>query len=87
MGATVLFPAECPDDLLVAVIKKTQEVLSVKDISKEGDKIAEELKKFMDETFEPFWHIFFGKNFGCHSIHIKNRFLYFIIDKTAFLMY
>jgi hypothetical protein len=39
MGAKVLFPAECPDDVLVAVIKKTQEVLSVKDLSKEGDKV------------------------------------------------
>ena len=40
MCAKVLFPAECPDDLLVAVIKKTQEVLAVKDISKEGDKVT-----------------------------------------------
>jgi len=39
MGAKLFFPAECPDDLLVAVIKKTQEVLAVKDVSKEGDKV------------------------------------------------
>ena len=41
----------------------------------------------MDEKFEPYWHVFFGKNFGAHAIHIKNRFIYFIIDKIAFLMY
>jgi len=39
MGAKLLYPYECPDDLLVAVIKKTQEVLAVKDVSKEGDKV------------------------------------------------
>ena len=42
----------------------------------------------MDERFDPYWHVFFGKNFGCHSIHVKNRFLYFMTeDKMAFLMY
>jgi len=28
-------------------------------------KIAEYLKKYMDDKFEPYWHVFFGKNFGC----------------------
>ena len=41
----------------------------------------------MDKEWEPFWHVFFGKNFGSHAVHIKSRFIYFIIDKVAFMMY
>ena len=49
--------------------------------------MAEHLKKYMDSKFEPHWHIFFGKNFGCHSIHEKRRFIHFYIDKVAYLYY
>ncbi|CAD8056195.1 unnamed protein product [Paramecium sonneborni] len=44
-------------------------------------------KKYLDTNFEPYWLVFFGKNFGCHSIHEKRRFIYFYIDKIAYLFY
>ena len=49
--------------------------------------MAEQIKKYLDKNFEPYWHVFFGKNFGAHSIHEKRRFIYFYIDKTAYLYY
>ena len=42
--------------------------------------MAEHLKKYLDTNFEPAWHVFFFKNFGCHAIHEKKRFIYFKID-------
>ncbi len=43
----------------------------------------------MDEKWEPSWHVFLGKAFGCHSVHEKNRFVYFTFDynKISFLIY
>lgn len=41
----------------------------------------------MDKTWEPYWHVFFGKNFGAHLTHEKRRFIFFYIEKDAFLFY
>ena len=43
----------------------------------------------MDKKWEPSWHVFLGKSFGCHSVHEKNRFVYFTFEasKISFLIY
>ena len=43
----------------------------------------------MDEKWEPYWHVFLGKSFGCHSVHERNRFVYFTFEpsKISFLIY
>eukprot|EP01016_Furgasonia_blochmanni_P012510 TRINITY_DN161_c0_g2_i1.p2 TRINITY_DN161_c0_g2~~TRINITY_DN161_c0_g2_i1.p2 ORF type:complete len:126 (-),score=21.17 TRINITY_DN161_c0_g2_i1:166-543(-) len=87
MGARVLWPPDCPDDVVEAAIMETHNALRQYDIAKDGQTIAEHLKKFMDRKFEPYWHVFFGRNFGCYAIFEKRRFLYFYIDKNAFLFY
>jgi ribosomal protein L11 methyltransferase len=28
----------------------------------------------MDSKWEPSWHVFLGKSFGCHAVHEKNNF-------------
>ncbi|CAD8097869.1 unnamed protein product [Paramecium sonneborni] len=86
LGARVLWPPDCPDDILEGAINETQNCLKTYE-AKDGQKMAEQLKKYLDSNFEPYWHVFFGKNFGCHSIHEKRRFIYFYIDKTAYLFY
>ncbi|MCL4127215.1 UNVERIFIED_CONTAM: hypothetical protein GTU68_004237, partial [Idotea baltica] len=48
---------------------------------------AEHLKKYLDTNYEQYWHVFLGNNFGCHSVHEKNRFMYFYYKKIAFLIY
>jgi len=50
-------------------------------------KVAGHLKKWLDDTYEPYWHVIFGRNFGTYVVHEKSRFLYFYIEKDAFLMY
>ena len=42
--------------------------------------IASIVKKHMDERWEPFWHVFLGKSFGCHAVHERNRFVYFSFE-------
>ena len=42
--------------------------------------IANIVKKHMDETWEPYWHVFLGKSFGCHAVHERNRFVYFSFE-------
>lgn len=51
--------------------------------------IAEIVKKHMDERWEPYWHVFLGKSFGCHAVHEHNRFVYFSFEqsKISFLIY
>ena len=52
-------------------------------------KIAKIVKAHMDEKWEPSWHVFLGKSFGCHAVHEKNRFVYFTFEhnKISFLIY
>ncbi len=54
-----------------------------------NSQIAKKVKKHMDEKWEPYWHVFLGKSFGCHSVHERNRFVYFTFEpsKISFLIY
>jgi len=88
-GAKVEWPADMPDDMLedsIAIAKKT---LDEHDFETDGVEIAKKVKKYMDEKWEPYWHVFLGKSFGCHSVHERNRFVYFTFEpsKISFLIY
>ena len=50
-------------------------------------KIVEKLKVWMDENFEPNWHVFSGTNFGSLVTHEKRHYIFFYIEKVAFLCY
>ena len=43
----------------------------------------------MDENYEPYWHVFMGKSFGCHAVHERNRFAYLTFEerKLSMLVY
>jgi len=45
------------------------------DFSKE-EKIAEEIKKFMDGKFAPSWNVIVGKNFGSHVVTMTKSYLF-----------
>ena len=88
-GAKVLWPADMPDDMLEDCIVVSKQSLESHDFETEGVEVAKEVKKHMDEKWEPNWHVFLGKAFGCHAIHEKNRFVYFTFEpsKISFLVY
>ena len=88
-GAQVLWPADMPDDMLEYAINISKNTLEGKDFEAEGVDIAREIKEAMDTKWEPSWHVFLGKAFGCHAVHEKNRFVYFTFEqsKISFLIY
>lgn len=79
-GAKVDWPADMPDDMLEDAILTAKEALETHDFEEQGVEIASKVKKHMDEKWEPHWHVFLGKSFGCHAVHERNRFVYFSFE-------
>ena len=69
-----------PDDMLEDAIQVAGKALSEYDFESQGVDIAKTVKKHMDDRWEPYWHVFLGKSFGCHAVHEKNRFVYFTFE-------
>mmetsp|Transcript_46539 Transcript_46539/g.131571 ORF Transcript_46539/g.131571 Transcript_46539/m.131571 type:complete len:117 (-) Transcript_46539:131-481(-) len=96
-GARILWPPDIPDNMLEDAVKtamaavdefgKTEKEGAHGLSEKEVPKIAEKIKKHFDEQWMPYWHVTVGKNFGCHAVHEKQRFLYFYIEQFAFMIY
>ncbi len=86
-NARVLWPPDCPDDILDIIIAKAGRLLSEFDIDVKGVVIAEKLKKYMDDHYGSSWHVICGRHFGCYSIYESGRFVFFYLDNVAFLLY
>ena len=88
-GAQVLWPPDIPDDILEDVVTVATEALEGKNFEEEGVEVARIVKQHMDEKWEPYWHVFLGKSFGCHAVHEKKRFVYFTFEESniSFLIY
>ena len=87
-GAQVLWPPDIPDDILEDVVTIAAETLSSRSFE-EGVDVAKIVKQHLDEKWEPYWHVFMGKSFGCHAVHEKKRFVYFTFEESniSFLIY
>mmetsp|Transcript_22136 Transcript_22136/g.35462 ORF Transcript_22136/g.35462 Transcript_22136/m.35462 type:complete len:107 (-) Transcript_22136:87-407(-) len=86
-GAKILWPPDVPDDTLEDAVKCAKEAMDEFHVEREGMKVAEKIKKHFDEKWGPYWHITVGKNFGCHLVYEKQRFVYFYMGQFAFLFY
>mmetsp|Transcript_19802 Transcript_19802/g.56686 ORF Transcript_19802/g.56686 Transcript_19802/m.56686 type:complete len:107 (+) Transcript_19802:104-424(+) len=87
-GARILWPPDVPDNICEDAVKSAHAALEqCGKQERECMKVAETLKKHFDEAYGPYWHVTVGKNFGCHAVHEKQRFIYFYIDLFAFLIY
>mmetsp|Transcript_22209 Transcript_22209/g.24682 ORF Transcript_22209/g.24682 Transcript_22209/m.24682 type:complete len:105 (+) Transcript_22209:42-356(+) len=87
-GAQVLWPPDIPDDILEDAVTVAAEALSSRSFE-EGVEVARIVKQHLDEKWEPYWHVFLGKSFGCHAVHEKKRFVYFTFEESniSFLIY
>eukprot|EP00438_Fugacium_kawagutii_P029715 Skav204900 [mRNA] locus=scaffold1926:213938:222045:+ [translate_table: standard] len=75
-GAKILWPADMPDDMLEDAVKVSVEALETHGRNeREGTTIAQKIKQHFDENHKPYWHVTVGKNFGCHAVHEKQRFV------------
>ena len=85
-GAKVLWPPECPDDVLEFSISEAQELMKTytanAQTTEAGLEGAEKLKKSMDERFEGKWHVIFGTHFGAHFFFF---FFFFLFMKGSFI--
>mmetsp|Transcript_47069 Transcript_47069/g.84816 ORF Transcript_47069/g.84816 Transcript_47069/m.84816 type:complete len:108 (+) Transcript_47069:59-382(+) len=87
-GARILWPPDMPDDMLEMAVKTSQEALQEFGRNEaEGTKISEKIKKTLEKEYSPYWHVTVGRNFGCHAVHEKQRFVYFYVDPFAFMIY
>ena len=68
-GAQVNWPPDMPDHMLESVINIAKDQLAQHEFEQEGVEIAKNIKQHMDTNFEPYWHVFLGKNFGCQAVH------------------
>lgn len=85
--ARVLWPPDMPDDMLEDAVKTAKELKNKHDIEKDGEKVAREIKQHFDQKWNPYWHVVVGKGFGSHCTHESRRFVYFYLDKYAFMIY
>jgi dynein light chain LC8-type len=51
------------------------------------DKIAENIKKYMDQHFGPPWHCAVGKDFGSNVTYKNRHFLYLYVANKAIMIY
>ena len=86
-NAKVMFPYECPEDMLDFAIFESKVAKSSHDIDTNGLEISKYIKQRMDEKYEPYWHVVCGRNFGCYAVYNTKNFIYFYLDNIAFLIY
>ena len=86
--ALVMWPPDIPDDILEDAVTISAVAIYGKSFE-ERVEIARIIKQHLDEEWEPYWHVFLGKSFGCHAVHEKRRFMYFTFEENniSFLIY
>jgi len=87
-GAKVKTPVDMRDDMLKDAIVATTAALSAcENFEATGDEVVAELKKYMDKTWMPNWHVVIGRNFGSFVTHETRSFLYFYYQEKAVMIY
>ena len=86
-GALVESPCDMPDDILRDVVELAKQAATKFDVDKDGALAAEYIKTRLDETHAPHWHVIIGNGFGCYAVHESRRFVYFQLNKRAYLVY
>lgn len=65
-------------------IHKTIEV--VKEFTTERD-IAQRIKEYFDQTYQPAWHCIVGKAFGSFVTHETKSFIFFTVNEYTILLW
>ena len=86
-GALVRLPIDMADDMLSAIVAISVKCGTEFDLDKQGQSAAEYIKRKLDERFAPHWHVTIGNSFGSYVIHEGKKFVYFYLNKRAFLIY
>ncbi|XP_069789088.1 dynein light chain 2, cytoplasmic-like [Narcine bancroftii] len=49
--------------------------------------IASYMKREFDTKYDPAWHCFVGRKFGCYVTHKSKHFIYFYLGQLAILLF
>ncbi|KAL7065609.1 hypothetical protein AAHC03_025442 [Spirometra sp. Aus1] len=80
----VIKAVEMPNDMQNEVFEVTQTALQRCSLEKD---IAGYIKKAFDSKYGKNWQCITGKHFGSFVTHEKDRFIYFYIGNSAFLLF
>merc|ERR1711988_353124 len=71
-------PQEMPDSMAKFVIDATHKAFEDHaDFDKDGPTIAADIRKAMEDKYEPCWQVVLGRNFGSHVTYQSNHFINF----------
>merc|ERR1711990_328557 len=77
-GVKIREPQEMSDVMAKFVIDTTEEAFKEHtDFDKDGAVIATQIRKALEEKFEPCWQVVLGRNFGSHVTYQSNHFMNF----------
>lgn len=80
----MLKASDLPEKLQTEVFDISKKALEAYSIEKD---ICAYIKKELDSMLGPTWHVVVGKSFGSYVTHEQGFFIYFYIDKLAFLIF
>lgn len=80
----VIKNVDMAEDMQKETVDIAVEALQAHQLEKD---IAAKIKRDMDTKFTPTWHVVVGKNFGSFVTHETKHFIYFYVDKMAFLIW
>merc|ERR1712054_30660 len=77
-GVKIREPQEMPDIMAKFVIDTTEQSFAEHtDFDRDGGTIATEIRKALEEKYEPCWQVVLGRNFGSHVTYQSNHFINF----------
>ncbi|WLF77389.1 Dynein light chain [Lodderomyces elongisporus] len=80
----ILKASDLAEDIQLKIFEFAEHALKQYKIEKD---VAAYLKKELDQTFGPTWHVVVGKSFGSYVTHEQGYFTYFYIGEMAFLIF
>merc|ERR1711998_822158 len=77
-GVKIREPQEMPDTMAKFVVDVTDKAFEEhSDFDKDGPVIATDIRKALEEKYEPCWQVVLGRNFGSHVTYQSNHFINF----------
>jgi len=77
-GVNIREPQEMSDSMTKFTIDATEKAfVDHPDFDKDGSLIAADIRKALEDQYEPCWQVVLGRNFGSHVTYQSNHFINF----------
>jgi len=86
-GAKIREPQEMPTTMAEFVVATTKKSIEEHpDFDKDGAVIAAEIRKVLEDKYDPCWQVVLGRNFGSHVTYQSNYFINFYVGQVNVLI-